>query len=188
MLRNTSPRQFFLLPAVLVLAGVVLAADANVDAGKSTLVATFRQENVPVDAPFRKFSGSIVYDAAKPAAANASLDIDMASLDLGDAGTSAEVRKKTWFDSAAFPTASFRSTAIKPGAAGHFDATGTLTIKGRALTVTLPIAVQSAAGQSTFTGSYVLSRKSFGIGDPQWDDVLDDKVTVRFTIVTVSRK
>jgi polyisoprenoid-binding protein YceI len=112
----------------------------------------------------------------------------MASLDLGDAGTSAEVRKKTWFDSAAFPTASFRSTAIKPGAAGHFDATGTLTIKGRALTVTLPIAVQSAAGQSTFTGSYVLSRKSFGIGDPQWDDVLDDKVTVRFTIVTVSRK
>lgn len=187
MSRVSSIRSAALVGPLLV-AAMVLAADANVDAAKSSLVATFRQENVPVDAPFRKFSGSIVYDAARVAAATAALDIDMNSLDLGDAGTSAEVRKKPWFDSAGFPAATFRSTSIKPGAAGNFEATGTLTIKGRALTVTLPIAVQSAAGVTTFTGNYVLSRKAFGIGDPQWADVLDDKVTVKFRIVTASRK
>jgi polyisoprenoid-binding protein YceI len=182
------------IPRTLALAGtmlvavVALAADANINAGKSSLVATFKQEGVPVDTPFRKFSGNIIYDVAKPAAATAALDVDMSSLDIGDDAYNAEVRKKAWFDSATYKTATFRSTAIKAGAAGQFVATGNLTIKGRVLAITIPISVQTAAGLTTFGGSYALSRKSFGIGDPIWEDVLDDKVTVTFKIVTAAKK
>ncbi len=159
-----------------------LAADTNIDTGKSTLIATFKQENVPVDAPFRKFSGRIVYDAKNVAVASAALDVETGSLDVGDDSYSAEVRKKEWFDSARFPTATFRSTTIKPVAAGRFDATGTLSIKGKAATITVPITVQ--AGTNAFDGTLVISRKTFGIGAAAWDDVLDDKVSVRFHLVS----
>ena len=174
--------------AWLALASVslaVLAADTNIDAAKSTVIATFKQEGVPVDAPFRKFSGRIVYDAKNVAAATASLDVETGSLDIGDEMYSAEVRKPAWFDSARFPNATFRSTAIKPVAAGRFDATGTLTIKGKAATITVPVTAQAAT--NAFDGTLVISRKAFGIGDPAWNDVLDDKVSVRFHLISTGR-
>jgi polyisoprenoid-binding protein YceI len=171
---------WMLLPAGLAMAVVALAADGAIDVGQSTIVATFRQEGVPVDAPFQRFSGTIAYDAAHPAAASAAVDVEVSSLDLGDESYNAEVRKAAWFDSAQFPKASFHSTSIKPGGADHFEATGTLSIKGKSQTVTVPITVQKKGSAIAFDGSFELSRKSFGVGDPDWDAVLDDKVSVRF--------
>ena len=136
-----------------------------------------------VDAAFRNFSGTIVYDAARADATRATLSVDVASLDLGDADTNAEVRKPAWFDSARYPHATFRSSAVKLGAAGHFDATGTLTIKGREQTVTVSVSVLKAGGANAFDGSFELSRKAFGIGDPTWDSVLDDAVRVKFHLL-----
>jgi polyisoprenoid-binding protein YceI len=173
-----------LLVLTSMVAALALGADGNLDAGKSTLVATFKQENVPVDAPFKHFSGTITYNASNPAASNAALDVDMSSLDIGSDDYNAEVRKKPWFDSATYPKATFRSTAIKAGAAGHFTATGTLTIKGRAQTINVPISVQTVGGAMAFDGTFELSRAAFAIGDPQWNDVLDDKTRVCFHLVT----
>jgi len=179
-------KSFMLAGAALGIMAVALAADSALDPAQSTMVATFKQENVPVDAPFRKFSGRINYDAANAAAASASIDVETGSFDIGDAAYNAEVRKPAWFDSGKFPLASFRSTAIKPLSATRFAATGTLTIKGKVLTITVPIDVVPAAGAaagSTFNGTLTLSRQAYGIGDPQWNDVLDDQVSVRFHLV-----
>jgi polyisoprenoid-binding protein YceI len=161
----------------------VLAADGAINAGQSSIVATFKQQHAPVEAAFKKFSGSIVYDAAKPAATTATLSVDMNSLDIGDDDTDAEVRKAAWFDSAHFPQATFRATAITPGAGGHFEASGPLTIKGKTQTVSMTVTVQHAGGANAFDGSFELSRKAFGIGDPAWDGVLDDAVRVRFHLL-----
>ena len=174
------PKTWQRLAAGLLLAATALAADGDLDAAHSTIVATFRQENVPVDAPFRKFSGTIHYDAANPTAASAVLSVDTGSFDIGDESYNAEVRKPAWFDSAHFPQATFRSTAIKAGAAGHFDATGTLTIKGKAQTITVAVTVLRSGKAEAYDGAFDLSRKAFGVGDPSWGDVIDDKVHVRF--------
>ena len=164
-------------------ASAVLAADSGLNTAKSSVIATFKQENVPVDAPFKKFSGTIRYDAANPGASSASITVDMASLDIGDAGYNAEVRKPSWFDSAHFPQGTFISSSIKTTSDGHFEAAGTLTIKGKAAAVTIPIAYQHVGATDSFDGSFDVSRKSLGIGDPSWEDVLDDKVRVRFHMV-----
>jgi polyisoprenoid-binding protein YceI len=169
-----------LLPTGLAIAVFALAADGAIDASQSLVIATFRQESVPVDAPFKRFSGTVVYDAAQPAAASAAVDVEVGSLDLGDDSYNAEVRKAAWFDSAHFPQASFRSTAIKPGGTDHFDATGTLSIKGKSQTVTVRITVQHTGHAAAFDGNFELSRRYFGVGDPDWDAVLDDRVQVRF--------
>ncbi|KAK0358306.1 hypothetical protein LTR94_035949, partial [Friedmanniomyces endolithicus] len=77
--------------------------------------------NVPVEAPFRSFSASIDYDAAKPAASKANVEINTASFDIGDPMYNKEVAKKEWFNSAQFPKASFVSTSIVPGSAGKLN-------------------------------------------------------------------
>lgn len=173
-------RKSFLMP-VLTLACVATAAELNVGPAQgSKVTASFKQEGAEVESPFTRFSGKISYDPANVAASTAVIEVETGSYDIGDPAYNAEVRKKSWFDSATHPKAQFRSTAIKPGAAGSFEATGQLTLKGRVLTVTVPVKV---TGGNTFDGSFVFSRKAFGIGDPVWDGVLDDKVTVRFHLV-----
>ena len=164
-------------------AAAVLAADGAIDLLQSSITATFRQQNAPVEATFKKFSGSIVYDAAHPAATVATLSVDMTSLEIGDEDTEAEVRKPAWFDSARYPQATFRASTITPGAGGGFQASGPLTIKGKTQTVSLSVTVQRSAGGNAFEGRFALSRKAFGIGDASWDSVLDDTVQVHFRLV-----
>jgi polyisoprenoid-binding protein YceI len=159
--------------------GLVFAAPLSVGpANKGALRATFEQAGVALEDPFLKWSGRIDYDPKNVAAATAQIDVDMASYDM-DPLYVAELKKKAWFDTAAHPVGTFRSTAIKPVSATRFDATGTLTLKGKSQTVTVPVTVNG----NTFDGTFSISRKAFGIGDPVWDDAVKDKVTITFRLV-----
>jgi polyisoprenoid-binding protein YceI len=166
-------------------ASLVSATTAQpVNAGKSQITATFTQMNVPVDGSFKTFKGSVSYDPANPAASSAELSINTASFDLGDEEYNAEVRKKEWFDSTAFPTATFKSTAVRALGPDRFEATGTLSLKGRVQTVKAPVTVKSTGGVRSYTGELPISRATFAMGDPSWNEVLEDRVLVKFIIVT----
>lgn len=177
------PRRWIAVPLIGLGIAAALAADGAVELSQSSIVATFKQQHAPVEAAFKKFSGSIVYDAARPAANLATLSVDMNSLDIGDADSDAEVRKPAWFDSARYPQASFRATKITPGANGNFEASGPLTIKGKTQTITVAVTVQHSGAANAFDGHFELSRKAFGIGDPSWEGALDDAVGVRFHLL-----
>jgi polyisoprenoid-binding protein YceI len=165
-------------------AGLLFAAELRVSpASQSTIVATFKQEGVAVESPFMRFTGTIAYDSAKPAASTALIDVDMDSLDIGDPAYSAELRKKSWFDTTSYPRATFRATTIKSAAPGQLRATGQLSVKGKVQTITVPIKVSQTRAGAVFDGSFGMSRKAFGIGDPIWEDALDDQVLVRFHLV-----
>lgn len=159
------------------------AGEPTIDAAKSTLIITFKQENVPVDASFKSFSGHIQYDPAQPSSARAGIQVRTDSFDLGSADYNAEVRKKSWFDSATYPTASFVSSAAKPTGSGQFTVTGTFTLKGKTQTLNVPVIVSKAGNAMAFDGALEISRKAFGIGDPEWNDVVDDKVRIRFHLL-----
>lgn len=169
--------------AAAAFAVAALAADSNINLLHSTLIATFRQQAVSIEAAFRRFEGEIDYDPARPAATRAALSVDMTSLDIGDEDSNAEVRKSAWFDSAHFPRASFQSTSVKPAGTGRFDVAGALTIKGQARPITVTVSVQQAGTVFAYDGSFELSRQDFRIGDPAWNQVLDDKVRVHFHLL-----
>lgn len=181
MKRN--PRALAGALAVAIAFVATAAGDPSIDASKSTIIATFKQENVPVDAAFKSFNGRVDYDPAKPNASKAALEVTTGSFDMGTADYNAEVRKKPWFDSATYPKATFISTSVKPGAAGHFDATGTLTLKGKSQTLTVPVTATKSGTATVFDGTLEISRAYFGIGDADWNDVLDDKVRIKFHLV-----
>ena len=175
-------------PLLASLLAVTLAAGAaplKTDTAKSSVSATFKQMNVPVEAKFRTFSANIDYDAARPAAASASVDITTASLDVGDPDMNKEVAKKDWFNSAQFPKATFVSSAIAPAGPGKLTVTGTLTIKGKASKVSFPLTVRGEGGKQLFEGALPIRRLAYNIGDGEWKDtsMVADEVVIRFRVL-----
>lgn len=175
-----------LLPASLIAVALVAgAAPLKTDLAHSSVSATFKQMNVPVDAKFKKFSASIDYDAAKPELAKASVDIDTSSLDLGEAEMNKEVAKKDWFNSAQYPKASFVSSSIKPAGAGKLTVAGKLSIKGKSADVSFPLTVKLEAGKQVFEGALPIKRLAFNIGEGEWKDtsMVADDVIIKFRVM-----
>ncbi|TFW23404.1 YceI family protein [Duganella callida] len=174
--------------ALVSLMGVALAASAaalKTDPAKSTVTATFKQMNVPVDAKFKKFSANIDYDAAKPDASKATVEVETGSMDLGDAEYNKEVAKKEWFNAAQFPKATFVSTSIKGAGAGKLNVTGKLTIKGKSADVTFPLTVKADGKNQVFEGALPIKRLTYNIGEGEWKDtsMVADDVTIKFHVV-----
>ncbi len=173
-----------LLAALLGVTLVATAAPLKTDIAKSSVSAVFRQMNVPVEAKFKKFAAAIDYDAAKPELAKASVEIDTASLDVGDAEMNKEVAKKDWFNSAQYPKATFVSSSIKPAAGGKLTVNGKLSIKGKSTDVSFPLTVKTEAGKQVFEGALPIKRLTYNIGEGDWKDtsMVADEVVIKFRV------
>ena len=164
-------------------------AHAQVDTSKSTVTATSKQMNVPVDGTFKKFTAQLNFDPAKPTVGSAKLSIDTASYDLGDESYNAQVRGKEWFDAAQYPAATFVSSAIAPAGGNQFKVSGTLTIKGKSQNVTVPVTVAQQGTTQSFDGALPIKRSQFDIGTGEWKDtsVVADDVVIKFHIVAAKQ-
>jgi len=176
-----------LLAALLGVAIAAAAAPLKTDVAGSRVSATFKQMNVPVEAPFKRFTAQIDYDPAKPELAKASVEIDTASLDVGEAEMNKEVAKKEWFNAAQFPKATFVSSAIKPAGPGKLTVSGKLTIKGRATDVSFPLTVKSEGAKQVFEGALPIKRLTYTIGEGEWKDtsMVADDVIIKFRVSAV---
>jgi polyisoprenoid-binding protein YceI len=176
--------------AAVSLTSGAMAAPLKVDPAKSTVTAVFKQLSVPVEAKFKKFTAQIDFDSAKAESAKASVDIDIASFDLGEAEYNKEVQKKEWFNAAQFPKASFVASSIKatPGApaGSKYDVTGKLTIKGKSADVRFPLTVKKEGNTQVFDGVLPIKRLAFNIGEGDWKDtgMVADEVSIKFHVVT----
>ncbi|WP_155455307.1 YceI family protein [Massilia eburnea] len=174
-----------LLAALLAVAAAASAAVLKTDPAKSSVSAVFKQMNVPVESPFKKHNIVIDYNAAAPDTSKATVEIETASLDLGEADMNKEVAKKDWFNSAQFPKATFVSSAIKSAGAGKLTVSGKLTIKGKVADVTFPVTVKADGGKQVFDGALPIKRLAFNIGEGEWKDtgMVADEVTIKFHVV-----
>jgi len=170
--------------AAIVASSLALAA-MKVDPAKSSVAVVFKQMNVPIEAKFKRFDAAVDFNAAKPEASRASVEIDVASLDLGDPMFNGEVAKKDWFNAPQYPKATFVSSGIKPGAGGRLDVTGKLTIKGRSADVSFPLTVKKDGAAQVFEGSLPIRRLAFNVGEGEWKDtsMVADEVVIKFRVV-----
>ena len=173
-----------LLACLLGIALVAGAAPLKTDPGKSTVSAVFEQMGVPVEARFKSFTAQVDYDHAKPNLAKASVDIDTASLDIGEADMNKEVAKKEWFNSAQFPKASFVSSGIKLSTPGILRVSGKLSIKGKVSEVSFPLTVKNEAGKYVFEGALPIKRLAWNIGEGEGKDtsMVADEVVIKFRV------
>lgn len=190
MTNNTSWRKNLLLAAGLSLAlPAARAVEFNqVQAAKSSLTFVSKQMNVPVEGSFKSFRSKIAFDPAKPAAAKAELEIDMASIDAGSKDANDEVAGKDWFNTRAFPTARFVSTSVKPLGGNRFEVAGRMTIKGRTQDLTTPVTVTQQGNSASFDGSLAIKRVDYAIGEGIWADfsTVANEIQIKFRLVATA--
>jgi len=174
-----------LLATLLAVAAAASAAVLKTDNAKSSVSAVFKQMNVPVESPFKKHNIVIDYNAAAPDTSKATVEIETASLDLGEADMNKEVAKKEWFNAAQFPKATFVSSAIKSTGAGKLNVTGKLTIKGKTTDVAFPLTVKAEGGHEVFEGALPIKRLAYNVVEGEWKDtsMVADDVTIKFHVV-----
>ncbi len=156
----------------------------QVQPDKSNLAFTYQQMGVKMDGRFRKFSAQLAFDPAKPAAAKASFEVDLAGIDTGSGESDQEVAGKAWFNTKAFPSARFVTTAVKPVGGNRYDVSGQLSIKGKTQDVSFPATFTSQGKSAVFEGAFTLRRADFSIGEGSWAkfDIVANDVLVKFSI------
>ena len=128
----------------------------------------------------------MVFRPKEPAQFRAELEIELGSIDLAISEDSeAEVRRPLWFDTAKFPVAKFVSTGVRDLGGDRYEISGTLTMKGIARDVVVPIALRKdASGNSIAEGQFTLKRLEFRIGEGVWADTsaVANEVVVRVRV------
>jgi polyisoprenoid-binding protein YceI len=157
---------------------------AKLIAAQSEIVFVSKQMGVPVEGKFQKFDAQVSLDPKQPENGKVVLTIDVDSASLGMPETDAELPKAAWFNSKAFPQASFQSSAIKALGGGRFEIKGLLNIKGNAREIVVPVALSQQGGASTATGSFTIKRLDFKIGEGEWTDtsMVANDVQVKFKL------
>ena len=128
---------------------------------------------------FKSFKGTINADEKNPDRSTVTVEIDTTSIDTGVGDRDAHLKSPDFLDVATHPTITFRSKRVQ-GAANkegdRFKMTGDLTIRGKALEVTLDCTYQGrgkdpwgkeSAGASA-TGE--IDRRQWGL---QWNQALE---------------
>ena len=180
-------KRFFSLLTGIVSLSLVFSAHAQqkLVSAQSEITFVARQMGVPLDGKFGKFEAQIALDIKKPEAGKIVFTIDLGSAAVGDAETVKELKKPEWFNVAKFPAATFSSVSIKQTGVGKLEVGGTLSIKGNAKPVTVPVTLIPGTGGVTFAqGSFSLKRLDFKIGEGDWADVsiVANDVVVRFKL------
>lgn len=177
------------LNALIVLAALVAPSAHAVEyrtvlPKQSAVQFEFRQMGVPVKGHFKRFATDLAFDPAKPEAARAKIEIDLASIDAGSSEADEESAGKLWFNRSVYPKAVFVSSAVRALGNNRFELRGTLTLKGTTRDMTIPVSYTPGANASTFDGRFVLKRLDFGIGEGMWTDVsaVANEVQVKFRI------
>jgi polyisoprenoid-binding protein YceI len=152
---------------------------------ESTVTFGYKQMGVSLDGKFNKFAAQLAFDPAKISAAQARIDINVASIDTGSMEANDEVVGKLWFNAKTFPAASFVSTGLKALGGNRYEATGKLSIKGRMQEVKAPVTFQATGNRGAFDGSFTIKRLDFAIGEGEWTDIgtVANEIQIKFHLV-----
>lgn len=171
-----------------------LAGTWSIDPVHSDVSFTVRHMMVSkIRGSFRSVSGSIVL-AEDPVDSVVTADIDLASIDTGNAQRDEHVRSADFFEVTKYPTMTFRSTAVRVDG-GDVVVVGDLTLKGVTRPVELPLEVNGftkdpyGGTRAGFSASTSINRRDFGITiDMPMDGggaVVGDKIQVHLEIEAV---
>jgi polyisoprenoid-binding protein YceI len=192
-------RQLSLTAAAAVLAASPVLADTYV-IDKSHSDATFQIRHMMsrVRGHFNDYAGTISVDPAKPESASVEFTLKAASIDTDNENRDKDLRSANFFDVEKFPEITFKSTKVKATGKDKYDVTGTLTMRGVAKEVTLPVQFLGFGKdpwgneKAGFAIDVTLNRKDFGL---VWNKTLDsggvllgDDVWVSINLETAKKK
>jgi polyisoprenoid-binding protein YceI len=154
----------------------VAARTYAIDKTHSELVFQVRHLVTRVRGRFTDFDGTVRLDPVSPENSAVTVSINAATIDTGTADRDAHLRSEDFFAVETFPALTFASTRVTIKNDELFEVTGTLTIRGIAREVTLPVSYLGAAKDPWgnervgFETEIAINRKDFGL---TWNAALE---------------
>jgi polyisoprenoid-binding protein YceI len=170
--RSRAMSAALLLGATALLSGAVAIGDVpafNVIAAQSALTFVGMQQGEKFTGTIRDFDARIRYAADALASSGIEVTIRLKSIDTRSPDRDEALVTADWFDVAKYPTATFRTVALRamsPGLVADAD----LTIKGRTKRILFPFTWKAQGTTATLDARVTLDRLDFGIGAGEWAD------------------
>lgn len=196
--------RFVALASVLALAGSLSAAPQSFDFKDPKGVNNVQFH---LDAPLESISGqgtgisgTVAFDAAKPAATTGRIVLATASLTVGNPTMLEHLQGANWLDAAKHPEIVFELTRLDQVVANNGvvkgEATGVLTLKGVSKEVTVPVTISHLPGklgarlnQPDLKGDlivvraqFAINRSDFGIQPGQYADKVSERIDLTLSL------
>jgi polyisoprenoid-binding protein YceI len=142
---------FLVLGLSIGLTSFAHAAIWELDPSHSSVEFSVRHMMVStVKGQFEKIKGTVEIDDKDLTKSSVDITIDMASINTRDAKRDGHLRSPDFFDTAKFPTATFKSTKVEKAGKGKLKVTGDLTMHGVTKPVVLQVEGPTASQKSPF--------------------------------------
>lgn len=157
----------------------------------STLGFIALQQGSEVKGTFERFDAEIVFDPDDLDGSRIDVDIDATSIDTGQSSRDETLNSPSFFDTATWPSAAFKSGAITSTGEGQYEAVGTLTIRDVTKDVVLPFTLtiepdpdDPARERSNAKGDLPILRLDYGVGQGDWTSTttVADEVVITIDI------
>lgn len=151
-------KKYLLLLTAAALYGSILSARADdvykIDPVHSSISFKVRHFFSNVTGSFKKFEGTINVDTDHPEKSSVNATIQTESVDTGNEKRDGHLRGEDFFDTAKFPTITFKSKSVKQNGPESGDITGDLTMHGVTKEITLHARF---LGKGTGMGGHAIS-------------------------------
>ncbi|MER5947917.1 YceI family protein [Streptomyces sp. NPDC001904] len=173
-----------------------VTGDYTVDPAHTTLGFVARHAMVTnVKGSFTDFTGELHLDGSDPAKSTANFDVQMASIDTGNADRDGHLKSADFFKIDEFPTMTFRSTSAESLGGDDYRITGDLTILGTTKPLSIDLEFNGSAKDPFgnervgFEGKAEILRSEWGL---TWNAALEtggvlvsDKIKLNFDISAI---
>ncbi len=171
-------------------AEATLAETYVVDASHSSVDFSIRHLVGRTKGRFGDFSGTISYDAAKPAASSFSGTIQVKSIDTGNERRDGHLKNADFFEAETYPTITFESTEVTSAGENTLNVKGKLTMHGTTKEVTLPIEIlgtginpRGGKAQIGLETNFSILCSDYGVNSwERFSAVLGDEVKIQVLI------
>ena len=137
---------------------------------------------------FRRWDAAIRFDPADLAHSSVVVTVDVASATTGNSDRDAALPGADFFATAKFPRATYQASSFRMTSPGHYQALGTLTLRGVAKRLVLPFTLTTSGPTARMTAQTAINRLAFGVGQGQWKATATLPAAVMLTIAVSARK
>lgn len=181
-------------PSVVPVAFTEAAPDEwTIDGVHSSMVFRVKHMNTAwFYGRFNDISGTINFNKDKPEGAAFNVEIKTASVDTNNKGRDKHLMGSDFFNADQFPSCTFKSTGITPGANDMFELKGDLTLNGQTKPITAKLErtgegkARDGAATIGFEAVFTINRQDFGI--KYGPGALGDEVKITIALEAVNKK
>ncbi|MGI9418404.1 MAG: cytochrome b/b6 domain-containing protein [Geminicoccaceae bacterium] len=157
----------------------------------STLGFIALQQGSEVPGSFDIFDAVIVFDPDDLENSRIDVDIDVTSINTGQKARDDTLNSPSFFDTATWPSAAFKSRIVTATGEGQYEAAGTLTIRDVTKDAVLPFSLtiqadpeDPARERAEAIGELPILRLDYGVGQGDWSSTgtVADEVVITIDI------